>query len=137
MLLVQLDQNTIKNAVADGHFPSIEESPRYAVSMGAELVFRARSVLLVANGSRKTAPVAESLLGKPSCAVPISYGRTAARGGTRIIYVLDREAAAGILPEAGALRRQGIEVEDISSQATSVKVEDLKFFSDPASHRLT
>jgi len=39
---VKLDHNTVQNAVADGHFPSIKESPRYAISMGAELVYKAK-----------------------------------------------------------------------------------------------
>jgi glucosamine-6-phosphate deaminase len=56
VLLVRLDDNTVANAVSDGHFASREESPRYAISMGVELVYRARTVLLLAIGSRKTAP---------------------------------------------------------------------------------
>ncbi len=134
-LLVRLDKNTIENAVADGHFPSVEESPRYAVSMGAELVFRARTVLLVANGPRKTAPISESLLKEPGCACPISHGRVSARKGTRVIYVLDQAAAAGILPEREKLRRGGIEIEDISSGSAAVKVAELKFFTDPVTRR--
>ena len=35
VMLVKLDDNTVANAVADGHFPSEKESPRYAVTMGA------------------------------------------------------------------------------------------------------
>ena len=34
VLLVRLDDNTVANAVSDGHFASLEESPRYAISMG-------------------------------------------------------------------------------------------------------
>ena len=41
MLLVKLDENTIQNAVKDGHFKSISESPHYAVSIGAGLVYEA------------------------------------------------------------------------------------------------
>ena len=113
MLLVQLDENTVANAVADGHFASRQESPRYAISMGVELVYRAKEVLLLASGSRKTGPVAESLLGDPSPAVPISYGRIYARNGGRLTYVLDREAAAKVLEDAERIRRQGIEIEDL------------------------
>jgi glucosamine-6-phosphate deaminase len=63
VLLVKLDGNTVGNAVADGHFPSKKEAPRYAISMGAELVYQARTVVLLASGERKVGPVAESLLG--------------------------------------------------------------------------
>ena len=48
VLLVKLDDSTVSNAVRDGHFPSIEESPRYAISMGAELVYRAPTIVLLA-----------------------------------------------------------------------------------------
>lgn len=34
VMLVKLDDNTVANPVADGHFPSEKESPRYAVTMG-------------------------------------------------------------------------------------------------------
>jgi len=37
VLLVKLDDNTVDNAVKDGHFTTKDESPRYAISMGAEL----------------------------------------------------------------------------------------------------
>ncbi|HQI24224.1 MAG TPA: 6-phosphogluconolactonase, partial [Smithella sp.] len=49
MLLVKLDDNTIANAVADGHFKTKADSPQYAISMGAELVYKAKTVVLVAN----------------------------------------------------------------------------------------
>ena len=114
MLLVKLDENTIENAVADGHFTSREESPSYAVSMGAELVYRARTVMLLANGSRKTEPIAESLLNDPTPLVPISYGKTYAEKGGRLIYVLDRTAAERLLQHAEAVKRRGIEIEDRS-----------------------
>jgi len=82
MLMVKLDDNTIKNAVDDGHFPTFEDSPNYAISMGAGLVYKAKTVLLVANGKSKTGPVAESLLGHVTSDVPISYGQKfAAEGG--------------------------------------------------------
>ena len=53
VLLIKLDDNTVLNAVADGHFCSKEESPRYAISMGAELIYQARTVVLLASGKRK------------------------------------------------------------------------------------
>jgi len=39
MLLVKLDEDTVANAVKDGHFPSKQQSPQYAISMGTELVY--------------------------------------------------------------------------------------------------
>lgn len=114
MLLVKLDDNTVENAVKDGHFASRDESPSYAISMGAELVYQARTVILLANGSRKTEPIAESLLNDPTPLVPISYGKIYAKQGGRMIYVIDRAAAEKALQNADAIKRQGIEIEDVS-----------------------
>ena len=114
MLLVKLDENTVSNAVEDGHFARKEDSPWYAISMGAELVYRAKTVLLLANGSRKAEPVAESLLKDPSSLVPISYGQIFSEKGGKMIYVIDRAAAEHILGKSDELKRRGIEVEDIS-----------------------
>jgi glucosamine-6-phosphate deaminase len=131
MLLVRLDENTVANAVEDGHFEHREESPQYAISMGAELVYRARKVLLLANGGRKAGPVAESLLNDPSPLVPISYGQIFSENGGDMIYVIDRAAAAHILGKSDEMKRRGIEVEDISDRQVSKRVEDLNFFRNP------
>ncbi len=128
MLLVKLDENTVSNAVEDGHFAKREESPQYAISMGTELVYRARKVILLANGGRKAEPVAESLLKDPSPVVPISYGQTFSKNGGDMIYVIDREAADNVLGKSDEMKRRGIEVEDISDGQASKRVEDLNFF---------
>ena len=114
MLLVQMDDNTIMNAVTDGHFATKEESPLYAISMGSELIYKARTVLLVANGQRKMEPVAESLLMDPDCSVPISYGHTFSQQGGQMIYVLDKVAATKVLENADQIQKRGIEIEDRS-----------------------
>jgi glucosamine-6-phosphate deaminase len=131
MLLVKLDDNTVSNAVEDGHFARKEDSPWYAISMGAELVYRAKTVILLANGSRKAAPVADSLLNDPSPTIPISYGQTFSQKGGKMIYVIDRAAAGHLRGKIDELKRRGIDVEDISDRHASQKVEDLKFFRDP------
>ncbi|MBF4509591.1 MAG: 6-phosphogluconolactonase [Aeromicrobium sp.] len=112
MLLVKLDDSTVGNAVADGHFDSVEDSPRYAISMGAELVYQARSVVLVANGSRKTGPVAESVLGDVTPDVPISYGQDYVARGGDLVYVLDEAAAAGLLARRDEVEARGYEIVD-------------------------
>lgn len=132
MLLVQLDDNTVANAVADGHFARQEDSPRYAISMGAELVYRAKCVVLLAAGQRKAEPVATSLAETPSPAVPISYGQTYAQRGGEMLYVIDRAAAAGVLARRAEIENRGIAIEDASADAAAERVEDLKFFRDPA-----
>ena len=135
MMLVKLDENTISNAVADGNFSSIEECPRYAVSMGAELVYQARTVLLLANGPRKKEPVAESLLGPVSCEVPISYSQQYSASGGRMVYVLDEQAAQGILDSAQVLETKGYSMVDMRSEKCC-RVEDLKFTRNPVNNML-
>ncbi len=110
VLLVKLDDNTVSNAVADGHFPTKKEAPRYAVSMGAELVYQAKTVVLLANGERKVGPVAESLLGEVTPDVPISYGQVYAEKGGNLIYVLDQMAARELLAHQDALKAKKVEV---------------------------
>lgn len=113
VMLVKLDDNTVANAVADGHFPSEKESPRYAVSMGAELVYQARTVVLLASGKRKVQPVAESLLGDPTPDVPISYGQKYGEKGGNLFYVVDKIAGEELLANKKALKQRGIEIETL------------------------
>lgn len=114
MLLVRLDETTIANAVADGHFPSIPQSPHYAVSMGIELVFKARKVMVLANGKRKINPVARSLLGEVSPDLPLSYAQTYAANGGDLVYVVDRVAVSELLDHSNRIREKGIVVDDRS-----------------------
>jgi len=114
MLLLKLDENTVANAVKDRHFPSKEQSPWYAISMGVELVYNAKTVLLLANGERKVDPVAESLLNDPTPLVPISYGQTFSKRGGTMIYVIDKAAAKKVLENANKINQRGIEIENIS-----------------------
>jgi glucosamine-6-phosphate deaminase len=113
VLLVKLDDSTVGNAVADGHFVSVEDSPRYAISMGAELVYEASTIVLVANGSRKTGPVAESILGDVTPDVPISYGQDFAAAGGNLVYVLDEAAASEVLPRRAEAESKGYEIVDL------------------------
>jgi len=116
VLLVRLDDSTVGNAVRDGHFPSLEESPRYAVSMGAELVYEAPTIVLLANGTRKTGPVAESVFGDITCEVPISYGRRYVAEGGNLVYVLDEASAAGILARRADAEAGGCGIIDLRAE---------------------
>ena len=111
VLLVKLDDNTVENAVSDGHFAKKEDSPLYAISMGAELVYKAKTIVLLANGARKTGPVAESLLNDPTPDVPISYGQTFSDKGGNLIYVLDKLAGEELLAKKEVLEKKGIVIE--------------------------
>jgi glucosamine-6-phosphate deaminase len=113
VLIVKLDHNTIKNAVTDGHFATEAASPRFAVSMGAELVYEARQVVLVAYGERKRIPVAKSLLEEPSADVPISLGQAYAKQGGDLVYVVDAVAGADLLASKSKLAAKGIILEDL------------------------
>jgi len=111
VMLVKLDDNTIKNAVADGHFPTEDDSPNYAISMRAELVYKAKTIVLLANGARKTGPIAESLLKDPTPEVPISYGQIYSNNGGNLIYVIDEIAGQEILENRDVLEQKGIVIE--------------------------
>ena len=108
VMLVKLDDDTIANAVRDGHFPTTGDSPNYAVSMGAELVYQARTVLLLANGERKVESVTRSLLGDATPEVPISYGQRYAAKGGNLIYVLDRIAGRELMANKGQLKKKSV-----------------------------
>ncbi|MDP3179263.1 MAG: 6-phosphogluconolactonase [Spirochaetaceae bacterium] len=112
VLVVKLDDNTIRNAVADGHFADERSSPRFAISMGAELVYEAKCVLMLACGERKRAPIARSLLEEASPAVPISYGQIYAKRGGDLIYVVDAVAGADLIAAKAKLAAKGIELVD-------------------------
>ena len=103
VLLIKLDDNTVLNAVADGHFRTKKESPRYAISMGAELIYQARTVVLLASGKRKVEPIAESLLGDLTPKIPISYGQKYAEKGGNMIYVVDKIVGRQLISNKKAL----------------------------------
>lgn len=114
VLLIKLDKNTITNAVIDGQFNSENECPRFAISMGAELVYKAKTVMLLANGERKTKSVTESLLNSPTPETPISYGQIYSEKGGNLIYILDKIAGRELLANKQKLEQKGIEMEVVS-----------------------
>jgi len=114
VMLVKLDDNTVANAVADGHFPSEKKCPRYAVTMGAELVYKAKVVLLLASGKRKVKSVAESLIGDPTPDVPISYGQKYSERGGNLIYVVDKVVGQGLIDNRKVLKQKGIKIKNMS-----------------------
>jgi glucosamine-6-phosphate deaminase len=134
-MLVKLDENTVSNAVEDGHFESKEKSPWYAISMGAEQVYRAATVVLVANGARKTGPVTEAILGPVTADVPISYGQKYAAEGGNMVYVIDEVAAAELLKAESKAKAKGYEIIDM--RGTPYKaVQALTFVRNPETGRL-
>ncbi len=114
VMLVELDDNTIANAVADGHFLKRKDSPQYAISMRAQLVYKARTVVLLASGARKTDSVTRSLLSDITPEIPISYGQQYAKEGGELIYVLDHVAAQGLLASPEELNDRGIVLKNLT-----------------------
>lgn len=114
VMLVKLDDNTISNAVARGHFSKKSDSPQYAISMGAELVYHAKTVVLVANGAGKTESITGSLLGEVTPEIPISYGQQYDKEGGELIYVIDKLAAEVILANPEALSDRGIVLKNMT-----------------------
>lgn len=114
VMLVKLDNNTIKNSVTDGHFSSVKESPNYAISMGAELVYKAGTVVLFANGERKIESVTRSLLNDVTPDVPISYGQRYAEEDGNLIYIVDKVAGRGLLENKPMLKKKKIKIEDLT-----------------------
>lgn len=114
VMLVKLDENTIHNAVADGHFSRKADSPQYAVSMGAELVYQAKTVVLLANGARKTESITRSLLGGVTPEIPISYGQQYSKRGGELIYVLDHVAAEGLLANRRELKERNVAIRNLT-----------------------
>ena len=95
------------------------------------MIYKARTVLLLARGTRKADPVANALFMAPNCSVPISYGHILARQGGRMIVILDRQAAAKVLGQKERLRNQGIDLDDRSLEQATVRVADLKLSRGP------
>jgi glucosamine-6-phosphate deaminase len=78
--------------------------------MGAELVYKAKTVLLLANGERKVKAVVESLANEPTADVPISYGQKYSEEGGNLIYVIDKIAGRGLLDNKIKLEEKGFEL---------------------------
>ena len=80
--------------------------------MGAELVYQAGCVLLLANGERKVESVTRSLLEDVTPEVPISYGQKYAENGGNLIYVLDKVAGRDLLAHKSVLKAKKIKLKD-------------------------
>jgi len=136
MLLVRLDDNTVDNAVRDGHFRSREDCPLYAVSMGAQLVFEARTVVLLAEGARKVEPVTRALLGEVSSDVPLSYCQEYSRRGGELECFVDAVVGGELLKNAATLADRGVELIDMTDTVASTRVAEIAFARDPGTGKL-
>lgn len=119
IMLVKLSDETIADAVKDGHFLSAEEAPKYAVSLGAEGLMRySKNILVLASGDRKTEAIAKALLGPMTSDSPISAMQKRIGSSSKVIYVVDEIAAAEILGRERKLTEKGIKLRDIRRSAS-------------------
>lgn len=86
--MVKLDEQTIQANARFFNRP--EDVPQYAISMGIKTIMRARTILLLANGSGKANVIEQALFGEISPRVPASILQL----HPNVIVVLEREAAA-------------------------------------------
>lgn len=73
-------------------FSSEAEVPREAITMGVGGIMQAKTVVLIATGEGKAQAVRDSVLGPITPSVPASM----LQGHRNTIFLLDREAAAGL-----------------------------------------
>ena len=81
--------------------------------MGAELVYKAKAIVLLANGERKVESVTKSLLNDPTPEIPISYGQIYSNNGGNLNYVLDKIAGRELLANKELLKKKGIEIMEV------------------------
>lgn len=72
-LVVSLDQACRRQQLGEGWFPSIDDVPRRAISMGIKQIMKSRVIINTVPGSRKARAVASFVLGKvdPHCPASI------------------------------------------------------------------
>ena len=86
--LVALDEQTIKDN--SRFFKSIDEVPRFAITMGVGTILEAKEIILLANGKNKAKPVAQFIEGPITSLVPA----TALQLHPKVTVFLDEEAAS-------------------------------------------
>ena len=89
---VELDEETIQ--ANSRFFASIDDVPRYAISMGIKTIMMAEHVILLANGKNKAEAVYKAVCGDVTPEAPASILQL----HRDVAVIVDREAAA-LLPE--------------------------------------
>ena len=74
--VVELEAACRRQQVNEGHFPTVADVPREAVTVTIPALLRATSVLAIVPEARKAEPVRAALLGPLSTACPASFLRT-------------------------------------------------------------
>jgi glucosamine-6-phosphate deaminase len=93
-ILVHLDEETRRQQLRAGWFPSLDAVPRRAVSMSIRQIMKAGSVVCTAPEKRKARAVKAALEGEIGPRVPASILRQHPRG----FLFLDRDSAGALAP---------------------------------------
>jgi 6-phosphogluconolactonase/glucosamine-6-phosphate isomerase/deaminase len=80
--------------------------------MSIDLVFRARDILVLANGLRKKTAIGKSLLEEATDRMPLSYAQISADRGGNVTFVVDEAAGQDLLNARNRMADRGIELED-------------------------
>ena len=88
--IVELDEISRKQQVGEGHFPSLEETPKAAISLTIPMLLLAPSLLVIVPEKRKAAAVKRALEGDISENCPASILRKTSKA----YLFLDQNAAS-------------------------------------------
>lgn len=93
--IVKLDEGCRRQQVGEGHFPSVEAVPQYAISLTIPALCSAQKVFAIAPEKRKALAVRDALTGPIATQCPASYLRTQKQA----TLFLDEESSS-LLPAA-------------------------------------
>ena len=88
--LVSLDQKCREQQVNEGHFPSVEQMPRYAYTLTIPTLCAVRKMICISPEKRKARAVHDALREAVSTSCPASYLRTQKQA----VLLLDTDSAA-------------------------------------------
>jgi glucosamine-6-phosphate deaminase len=88
-----VDLHPVTRADAATDFGSVEEVIPRALTMGVATILSARSIVILATGSRKAEPVAAALTGPITATLPASLLQSV---GSKVTWILDQDAARGL-----------------------------------------
>jgi glucosamine-6-phosphate deaminase len=94
-LVVHLDERARRQQVSEGWFPTLDDAPRQAITMSIRQILKARAIVCVVTGIRKTEAVYSCFTGDIRPAAPAS----ALRLHPHATVFLDRNAAS-LLPRS-------------------------------------
>lgn len=96
-LVVQLDEACRQQQTGEGWFPSLDDVPRSAITMGMQQILQAQEIVCTVPEARKALAVQRSLEGSVTPEVPASLLQT----HPQVTVFLDEAAACLLLPTSG------------------------------------